>query len=498
MANGRTRLAQAKNRDCLQGDNNVPSVGDRIRNALYTEPKKYQIQAVRFLEATNGRGILGDDMGLGKTYEAMAWAAINPKARPIIVVCPSNVKYQWQEEFRKHAGMKSEVMEGRKPHAPKRDIVIINYTILATCRRATTTKPQNYPWVELLRWMKPKLIILDEFHYIKNKTAQRTKAVKKLCQKIPHVIGCSGTPIEKSPVEFFNILQLVNRKEFSNFWNYAMQYCDPKRGYQGRGWDFSGATNLEELHKRTAWNQATGKGCMIRRMKVDVAKELPPKIRVSIPVRIDNRRDYNQVEADIIAWFRRKYGDNAALSAMGAPALVKLGELKRVAAEGKVAAIHSWAQDFLNQSGEKLIIFCIHRKILDALQNLFPHCARICGKVKSILRPTEVSRFRHDKRCRVFLGQLKSAGVGLDGLHHASSTVLFAELGWNFSEMEQAEDRALRIGQTASSVNIYYTIAKNTIEEKVMEILQSKRFICNQVLNGNTTVAKLFERNGRD
>lgn len=471
----------------------MPSIGTRIRQVMKTEPKKYQVQAVRFLENMNGRGILGDDMGLGKTYEAMAWAAIHPEAMPIIVVCPSNVKYQWQAQFQQHAGINAVVMEGMKPYPPTADVVIINYKILSACefvRKIPTKKNTGMPvfaWVNMLREKMPQLVIIDEFHYIKNPRTLRSKAIQYLCKKVPYIIGCSGTPIEKSPSEFYPILKLVAPKEWPSFWSYAMRYCDPKRAYMGRGWDLSGASELEELHERASVH-------MIRRLKTEVAKELPPKIRTALPIVIDNRAEYTHAEMDFLEWFANKYGAQAALKASGAIGLVRLGQLKQIAAMGKIASIKTWVDDFLHQTNEKIIIFCVHRAVLNTLHKLYPRAARICGKVPAVKRADQVSKFQLDRHCRVFLGQIKAAGIGLDGLHKASSTVLFAEMAWNFSEHEQAEDRALRIGQDATSVNIYYTIAKDTVEEYILGIIQGKRQICSTVLNGNIPINELFTR----
>ena len=268
-----------------------------MRHKLLTRPKKYQIQAVRMLESNNGRGILGDDMGLGKTYEALAWLVINTGNIPAVIVCPSNLKYQWQRQLWEHARMKSEVVEGVTPYYPSCPVVIINYKILAEAvwpggKRRKRARPK-FPWVDMLKRMEPKTVILDEFHYIKNRAALRTRACVQLCRKVRHLISCSGTPIEKAPVEFYPILNLTAPREFSSFWKYAHQYCDAKKGFFG--WDFSGADNLEELHERVSpW--------MIRRLKKDVAKELPPKIRSVLPVSISNRKDYDHAEGDFLDW----------------------------------------------------------------------------------------------------------------------------------------------------------------------------------------------------
>lgn len=461
------------------------SVGARMRRALLTEPKRYQIQAVRFLESLGGRGILGDDMGLGKTYEAIAWLAINPKVQRVVVVCPSNVKWQWQRMFREHAGIEAEVLEGRTPYNPRLDLVVINYEILRTAKPGG----EAFPWVELLRSRKPQAVIVDEFHYIKSRETLQTKAVSQLAQGVRHVIGASGTPIERCPIEFYPFLKLVAKGEFRSFWKYAFRYCDPQPGFRGRGWNFSGTDNLEELHERVSkW--------MIRRMKRDVAKELPPKIRISLPVSITNRKEYERAEADFLTWLEMREGEEAADRASRALRLTKLGALKRIASEGKVQAIKSWVEDFLTQREDKLIIFGVHRpflaKLVGALSKGRP--AHVTGSITGRKRQDMVDKFIEDPNCRLFIGQMKAAGVGVDGLHRVASSVLFTELGWNASEHEQAEDRALRLGQTAESVNVYYMLSNDTVEDRIWEMIKAKHDICRRVLDGEVRTLHLVDR----
>jgi len=458
-----------------------------MRQTLHTAPKRYQIQAVRKLEANNGRCILGDDMGLGKTYEALAWIALHPDIRRVVIVCPSSIKYQWKQQARHHAGLRAQVLEGVTPYTPSHNIVIINYSILAHAEwpggRGRGARPK-FPWVERLLQQGPQAVILDEFHYIKNTRALRTKACIQLCRKVPHLISCSGTPIEKSPVEFYPILNLTAPTDFPSFWQYAFQYCDPKRGWRGRGWDFSGASNLEELHQKVQpW--------MIRRMKCEVAKELPPKIRSVIPVPITNPQEYHHAEEDFLDWAEAHLGKAAAKRASNAIALTRLGKLKQIAAQGKLQALNAWIKDFLDTDG-KLIVFGVHHSILNSLHQMFPLAATVSGKVPPKHRPAQVARFIQNPKCRIFLGQIKAAGIGLDGLHQAASSVLFAELAWNPSDHEQAEDRALRIGQHASSVNVYYMVGKHTIEEDLLNILQHKHHVCKQVLDGQALYEDLF------
>jgi len=460
-----------------------PSVGTRMRQALSTEPKKYQIQAVRFLEKNNGRGILGDDMGLGKTYEALAWLAIHSEIPRVVVVCPSSVKYQWRYQLKLHAGIESEVLKGVKPYSPSSNILIINYKILAEAAKTKTRF--RFPWTERLIQFDPQLVVIDEFHYIKNQSALRTQACKMLAKNRPYIIGASGTPIEKSPADFFPMLNLIAPGEFKSYWNYGMRYCDLKKSHGV--WDYSGAENLEELHERV-------KPWMIRRMKTDVAEELPNKIRTIIPMSLDNRKNYNSAKENFLKWVEENEGKEAVKRAERARSLTQLGKLKEIAAIGKMKSIQSWIVDFLEQSDGKLVIFCVHTKILQDLKEAFPNSAVIDGNTLPEDRQTQIDKFVKDPKCRIFIGQIRAAGVGIDGLQLVSSTVLFAELGWNFSEHEQAEDRVLRLGQKASSVNVYYSVAQNSIEEKILDILQDKHDICSRVLNGKLQTLNLFNR----
>lgn len=439
------------------------SVGTQMRAVLKTEPMKFQVQGVRFLQKLGGRAIIGDDMGLGKTYQAIAWTAINPDVLPVVVVCPATLKGHWQRQFKTHAGFETQVLEGREPGFIYSNVVIINYDILSY-------------WLEKLKKLKPKVLIIDEFHYVKSFKSQRTKACKALAKVCPHILPLGATGILQRPVELFPILQMLQPNEYKSFWRFAFKYCDPKKGYGGH-WDFRGASNLEELHERLS-------KIMIRRMKKDVLKDLPPKNRTSLPIVIDNYPEYEQAEENFLEWLTGKEGKDAAKKASSAIGLSKLGRLKRLAAQGKLKKAKRWIEDFLEETDEKLIVFTYHKKVIAEMKKMFPKAAFIDGSVPNEKRQLQVDRFNNDSECRVFLGQLKAAGIGLDGLHKAASSVLFLELGWTPADHEQAEDRALRIGQEAESVNVYYFVAVNTVEEKILAMIEDKHDIVNKVLNG--------------
>lgn len=487
-------------------------ITSRLREALYCTPYRFQVRGIRFLEAHGGRALICDDMGLGKTLQTIAWAAMHPEARPMLVICPASVKYSWQRELMIHAKLESYVCEGlipteaelkkgmrermgkirsRRMHpkakskairdlkrsielrrnvakrsirkARKCGILIINYEILLS-------------WLPALQDMDPQIVVMDECQYVKNMKAKRTKACREVARSSPHVIGLSGTPISGRPAEFFPILQMVRPTEFPSFWKFAFEFCDPSKNKWSGGWDFSGASNLDALHKRL-------QSIMIRRMKRDVLKELPDKIRTVTPIEITNRAEYDAAEENFLQWLRENRGRKAVKRAMKAQAIVKLGALKLLSAQGKMPMAKQWVNDWLADSAEdeKIIIFAFHRAIMKQLREAFPQAALVDGSVAGRTRQAEVDRFQTDPECRVFLGHLKAAGTGLTLT--AAANVLFLEVGWTPAEHDQAEDRALRIGQT-KNVSVYYLVGRNTVEQKILEIIEEKDGICSKILDG--------------
>lgn len=454
-------------------------IGQQVKKAMITPPKRFQMQGVRFHERKDGRSINGDSMGLGKTYQATAWIAIHPEIRPVLIICPATLKYQWQEELKKHADLTSEVLSGRKSYPPMENIIIINYDIISY-------------WKDFFMKNIPALIVMDECHYCKSSKALRTKACRSISRKTKHILPMSGTPIINRPAELFPILNMINPKQFNSFWEFAFQYCDPKTGYGGH-WDFSGASNLEELHEIVS-------EIMIRRTKSEVMEELPPKQRTTVPVDISNRKTYNKARNDFISWVEENMSTQKAMRALKAVALVRLGTLKRIAAEGKIKAIKEWIQNWMEDTGEKLVVFAIHKSVVGKLKEAFPEAKIIDGSTAMKKRKASVDKFQNNDNCRLIIGNIQAMGVGLTLT--ASSTVLFAEIGWTPGEHNQAEDRVLRIGQEADSVNIYYIVGKDTIEEDILEVIEKKRDICSQVLDGkpanmNSLFSKIMKMKGK-
>ena len=429
----------------------------------------FQKAGVAFIEAKQGRVLIGDEMGLGKTAQALAWLQFHPTYRPTVVVCPASVKLNWAREAKMWMeDVNPILLYGRDPKLPlesreRKSLLIINYDILTY-------------WEEELIKLNPQVVIFDEVHYTKNKSSKRTKSSKKLAKKAKYVIALSGTPIINRPVEFFNCLNFLRPDLWPSFWNFVQTYCGAI--HNGYGWDFTGATNTEELHEKLT------KTIMIRRTKKEVLKDLPSKVRAVIPVEIDNRLDYSRAETEFEEWVVENFGEKKLSTMATAPALTKIEALKQLAVQGKMKSVIEWIHDFLD-SGKKLVVFATHYFTIDTLMDEFyPIAVKLDGRDSQQKKQEAIDTFQSDPDIRLFIGNIKAAGVGITLT--AASDVAFVELGWTPGEHDQAEDRVHRIGQE-DSVVAWYLIANGTIEEKVAELIDQKREILDQVLDGKMT-----------
>jgi len=429
----------------------------------------YQKQGVRRMERFDIRALLADEMGLGKTLEFLATYRRNHKTcSPAVVVCPASLKWNWAREAMMHIGVRAEIAEGRTPprqgrFKPDHRLVIINYEILPY-------------WMDWLEDLDPQLIGIDECQYIKNRDTQRTKAVKHLCRGRPHIVGMSGTPLTSRPAELYPMLNILMPDMFNSFMTYAWDYCKPRR--TPWGWEYKGATNLDELHELLT------ETCMIRRRKADVLDQLPDKTRIVVPFELskDGRKEYDYAENNFMRWLAKSQGKARAASARKAAQLVKMGYLKRLAASLKYDQTTTWVDDFFDNSDGKLVLFGVHKKIIQPLVERYKSsCVLVDGSVSGRKRQVAVDKFQGKDKIRLFVGNLQAAGVGLTltAAHNAA----FCELGWTPGEHTQGEDRIHRIGQE-NAASCYYLVARNTIEEDLCLVLQEKQAVLEATLDG--------------
>jgi SWI/SNF-related matrix-associated actin-dependent regulator of chromatin subfamily A-like protein 1 len=427
--------------------------------------RPFQKASVIFADAKNGNILNADDMGLGKTIETIAYLQLRKEKLPALIVTPAAVKINWKREIQKWMSPTPnvQILSGETPFKIHTDICIINYDILTHWTNAIGKYPFN-------------MIIADEAQAIKNSSAKRTKAFKKIKKGISTFMALTGTPIENHPSELYNVINMINPALFPVAWDFYWEFCNPVNN--GYGWTYSGATNIPKLHKILT------ESIMLRRLKKDVLLELPEKTTSFIPIELTNQKEYDFAEKDFIQFVKEQKGHEAAERASNAESIQKIETLKQLAVKGKLKGAINWIKDFL-ECDKKLVIVTTHTFVIDELIKAFPGISlKLDGSITGEKRQEVVDNFQKDPVYKLFIMNLKAGGVGITLT--ASSDVVILELGWNPKIMDQAADRVHRIGQTRG-VNIYYLLALNTIEEKIAELLDKKRKIIDGVIDGIET-----------
>jgi len=437
------------------------------------KPHEYQKEGVRLIEKLNGRALLADEMGLGKTMQALWTVKRNPTWAPAIVVCPAAVKYNWQHEALIHVNLRSSVCSGTTPPVngsfdikSSTPIIIINYKILPY-------------WIDWIIEQDYKTLIIDEAHYCSNPKSQRTKAVRRLAQKCKHVIALTGTPLTNRAKDMWSILNIVWPRVYNSFWSYAQVFCKP-RAVRGK-FTYNESRNMNLLHDQL---KTIG---MIRRKKKDVLKDLPDKVHRIYPCALSDYSEYQEASSNFIKWIKKNAGHKIS-SADNAEWLFRTGTLLRMASRLKMKSVVDWSNTFLEETNEKLVLFAHHKKAISVLKRRIPHKSVVVdGSVNSKDRQIAVNQFQKDPTTKVFIGNIRAAGVGITLT--AASTLAFVELPWTPPELDQCSDRIHRIGQTETAW-IWYLIAGDTIEEKMCRILNQKRKIINEAIDGDNSVGK--------
>jgi len=434
--------------------------------------------------------LIADEMGLGKTIQALGVVnATHP--RNVLVICPASLRLNWIIEARKWLVHNYEIheVENKKPVPESATFIVTSYE-----RLDAPGLDRDYD-----------LAIVDECQKVKNPKAKRTQRAigfydSKIKTEVPGLVDrakrklfLTGTPILNRPIEMWPVVHKCDHKNFGSFFGFAKRYCGASNN--GYGWDFSGASNLDELQKKLR------ESFMVRRLKSEVLKELPAKQRqlVVLPTNgcaraVSNERkawaDYEgqleSLRADVeIAWASgddTSYQDAVAqLSKAAREAFTEISRIRHETALAKVPEFIEYAKETLDSAG-KVIVFAHHLDVVELIRDgLADYNPVLCtGPMKPEDRQRSVEAFQSDDTVRVFIGTIGAAGVGLTLT--AASTVLFAELDWVPGNMTQAEDRAHRIGQL-SSVNIVHVVLDGSLDQQIATTLIEKQEIADRALD---------------
>ena len=451
-------------------DNTVKDVVIDYTKYSNRPPMEHQKASIQKL-VENKKFILADDMGLGKTTSTII-ASLETKSKKVLIICPATLKINWKREIENYTDRSVFIAES-KNFSTEHDFVIINYDILKNFHDM-----KNKEESQIIK-SKFDLVIVDEAHYIKNAQAQRTKLINDIVKDIERLWLLTGTPMTSRPIDYFNLLSLVDSPVAKNWMAYVIRYCS---GYQfkvgaKKVWNVMGSSNLEELRDRTS-------GTILRRLKEDVL-DLPDKIISPVYLRLKSK-EYENLMGEYYEWYRSNPEESKSLTVQ----FTKLTKVRQVIANEKISQTIELAENIIEQ-GKKVIIFC---NFTESLNQIFSHfgksAVKIDGSMSKIERQNSVDKFQEDEKIKIFVGNIKAAGVGITLT--AAEAVIMNDLSFLPSDHSQAEDRAYRIGQK-NNVLVYYPLFENTIEGLIYDILIAKKQVIATVLGDNLNETDLVE-----
>ncbi|XP_052107811.1 uncharacterized protein LOC107471641 [Arachis duranensis] len=474
----------------------VPDLRDRYdKIPSYIESKllPFQREGVRFILQHGGRALLADEMGLGKTLQAIAVASCIQESWPVLIIAPSSLRLQWASMIQQWLNLPSSdilIVLPQSGGSNRGGFNIVSPSAKSNIRLDGLFNIISYDLVPKLQNMLTtldfKVVIADESHYLKNAQAKRTTATLPVIKKAQYAILLSGTPALSRPIELFKQLEALYPGVYKNVHEYGNRYC--KGGVFGV---YQGASNHEELHNLM---KAT---VMIRRLKKDVLSQLPVKRRQQVFLDLADK-DMKQINALFRELEVVKAKIKSAKSKDEAESLkfTQKNLINKVCMEEFLLQhfVRPWpicdaVLEYLGtviEAGCKFLIFAHHQPMIDAIHEFLLRkrvgCIRIDGGTPAASRQQLVTDFQEKDSIKAAVLSIKAGGVGLTLT--AASTVIFAELSWTPGDLIQAEDRAHRIGQV-SSVNIYYLLANDTVDDIIWDVVQVKLDNLGQMLDGH-------------
>lgn len=468
-----------------------------------TKPFNHQIDGVRF-GLNKKKFLLCDDQGLGKTFQIINWVGClekTDKINKVLIVCGVNsLKYNWQSEISIHSDEKGWVLGTRfrkttgkayegstkdklddLDNLPDCRYIITNIETLRAGAEKITKSKYHFPIAEKLQELCKNgtisVIAFDECHKSKEPTSLQSRAMINVQAK--YMVAMSGTPLMNNPLDLYFPMKWLGYENHS-FYQFKQHYCTLG------GWGGSqvvGYKNLEEI--RTMMDNI-----MLRRLKTEVL-DLPEKIRKIEYVDMTSKQNqiYKEVYNGVMSDLQKIKFSNNPLSMM-----IRLRQAtgwtgiisNTVQESAKMERMIELVQEIV-ASGQKAIIFSNWESITEVAKEKLKsyNPAYITGATKADERMKEVDRFQNDDKCRVIIGTIGAMGTGLTLT--AAQNVIFLDSPWNMALKAQAEDRAHRIG-TKGTVNIITLVCKNTIDERIEELVEKKGQIADALVDEKISV----------
>ncbi|MDD3594685.1 MAG: SNF2-related protein [Candidatus Gastranaerophilales bacterium] len=448
--------------------------------AVLREYQERGLSWLWFLYQYGLNGILADDMGLGKTLQMLCLiqkAKDKEGAKPTLVIAPTSVVFNWENEIAKFTPDLSVLtLTGVDRHDYFKkitgyDIILTSYALV---RRD----------IELYKKFDFRLIVLDESQNIKNHEAITAQAVKRISSD--HRFAMSGTPIENKLSELWSVFDFLMPDFLYDLSEFKYRFITPISE--------KGDKTVENRLKKQVYP------FILRRMKRDVAKDLPEKIEnIAYCEMTPEQEDlYQQVLEDTRATLLREIQEkgfkNSKMSIFTAltrlrqicchPKLVKQESI----GSGKFELLMDMIEEITSE-GHRILLFSQFVQMLDVIKDKFERTGikyeYLTGETKD--RKTVVDNFNNNEEIKVFLLSLKAGGTGLNLT--GADYVIHYDPWWNPAVEDQATDRAYRIGQT-KNVMVYRLITKNSVEEKIQQLKGKKRDLVDAIISVDRDINK--------
>ena len=408
--------------------------------------------------ASRRHALLADEMGVGKTVQAIR-ACDKVRAKEILVVCPAVARTNWCREFKKWT-TRSDAFHVRA----------VSYEFV-------TANSSGIPETDVL--------IIDEVHYAKSLEAKRSQAIfgaSGLVHRSNRVWALSGTPAPNHAAEMWILLYAFGATTLS-YGQFVQRFCVTVSTGFGNGYKIVGTKKeaipeLRELLKRI----------MLRRLKKDVLKDLPPllySVTTVEPGHVSRADFTDQDRGKLVGEIKQmqlkldsSQDEVAVLEALAE----SVSTLRRYTGLQKaLPAAEMIAGEIEVGLLDKVVVFAIHKAVIEILLrelSKVTECVTITGSTPDSIRQLRIDQFQNDPHCRVFIGNIQAAGTALTLT--ASHQVVFVEMDWVPGNNAQAAQRCHRIGQD-KTVNVRFISLDNPMDERITQVLNRKTSELSQI-----------------